>query len=67
MTPPRVRPAVPAIALRQADAAGALGMGPTFFRDHVAPELRTIRIKSKVLYPVEELARWAREHMDQTL
>lgn len=62
MTAPKVRPAVPAIALPEAEAAGALGLGPTAVRERVAPDLRVIRLGIKTLYPVVELERWATEN-----
>lgn len=67
MTPPKVKPPVPAIALAEADAAAALGMGRTFFSEHVRPELRVIRVAGKVLFPVAELERWARERAEHVL
>ena len=67
MTPAKVKPAIPAIALPEAEAAAALGMGATFFREHVAPDLRVRRVKGKTLYPVVELERWAIEGAEKTL
>jgi hypothetical protein len=67
MTPPKVRPPVPAIALAEAEAAAALGMGASFFRDHVMPDVRSIRIGTKVLYPVADLERWALERAERVL
>ena len=61
MTPPKIRPGIPPIALPEAEAAAALGMGQTFFREHVMPGLAAIRLRGKVLYPVAELERWAIE------
>jgi hypothetical protein len=62
-----VRPATPAIALAEAEAAGALGVGPSFFRAEIAPDLKAIRIKGRVLWPVTELERWAIEHAEHVL
>ena len=67
MTPPRVRPPVPAIALGEAEAAGALGMSETFFRQWVVPDVRVIRRGGKVLYPIAELERWATETAEPVL
>lgn len=67
MTPPRVKPPVPAIALTEPDAAAALGMGATFFREHVMPGLAAVRVGGKVLYPVAELERWALERAEPLL
>jgi hypothetical protein len=49
---PKIRPPVPAIALPPAEAAAALGMGETAFREHVAPEVRVIFRGRMRLYPV---------------
>lgn len=67
MTPPKVKPPVPTIALSEADAAAALGMGATFFRTHVMPDVKSIRLAGKVLYPVAELERWAIERAEPVL
>ena len=67
MTPPKVRPPVPAIALPEHEAAAALGMGASFFREHVMPDVAAIRIGTKRLYPVAELERWALEHAQRVL
>jgi hypothetical protein len=50
---------IPRIAL--AEAAAAIGVGPDFFDENVAPELRLIRRGRKRLVSVIELERWATE------
>lgn len=50
--------AVPRIALTPPEAAAAIGVGPDFFDENVAPELRLIRRGRKRLVPVAELERW---------
>ena len=67
MTPPKVKLDVPAIALSESAAAAALDVGLSFFRDEIKPDLRSIRRKSKVLYPVAELQRWAIENAETVL
>jgi excisionase family DNA binding protein len=52
---------IPRIALTPAEAAAALGVGPDFFEEHVAPDLSVIRRGRKRLIPAAELERWARE------
>lgn len=49
---------IPRIALTPPEAAAALGVGPDFFDENVAPELRLIRRGRKRLVPVTELERW---------
>ena len=67
MSAPKIRPPVPAIALPPAEAAAALGMGETAFREHVAPEVRVIFRGRMRLYPVAELTRWADENAYKVL
>ena len=49
---------IPRIALTPPEAAAAIGVGPDFFEETVAPELRLIRRGRKRLVPVVELERW---------
>lgn len=67
MSAPKPLVSVPAIALNQRDAAAALGMCADTFRLEVQPELACIRRGRLVLWPVEELQRWARDHATRTL
>ncbi|MBS1677924.1 MAG: hypothetical protein JST08_11115 [Actinobacteria bacterium] len=52
---------VPRFALTPPEAAAAIGVGPDFFEENVAPELRLIRRGRKRLVPVTELERWVAE------
>lgn len=58
---------VPRIALTPAEAAAAIGVGPDFFDEHVAPELRVVRRGRKRLVPVRDLERWAAENAEDPL
>lgn len=58
---------IPRIALTPAEAAAAIGVGPDFFDQKVAPELRMIRRGRKRLIPVTELERWAAENAERAL
>jgi excisionase family DNA binding protein len=49
---------IPRFALTPPEAAAAIGVGPDFFEENVAPELRLIRRGRKRLIPVSELERW---------
>jgi hypothetical protein len=49
---------IPRIALTPPEAAAAIGVGPDFFEENVAPELKLIRRGRKRLVPVAELERW---------
>jgi hypothetical protein len=53
---------IPRIALTPPEAAAAIGVGPDFFDQNVAPELRLVRRGRKRLVPVSELERWLAEN-----
>ena len=46
------------LTLTETGAAKRLGVSPGFFKSYVLPELRVIRLGSRVLIPVSELERW---------
>lgn len=56
---------IPRIALTPAEAAASIGVGPDFFDDQVAPELRLVRRGRKRLVPVAELERWTSENAQE--
>ena len=58
MSRPRVEVAVPALALRRAEAAAALGVSLETFDAHIRPHLAAVSAGSVVLYPVAELQRF---------
>lgn len=58
---------IPRIALTPAEAAAAIGVGPDFFDEKVAPDLRLIRRGRKRLVPVTELERWTAENAERVL
>lgn len=58
---------IPRIALTPPEAAAAIGVGPDFFEENVAPELRLIRRGRKRLVPVTELERWIAENAEHVL
>jgi hypothetical protein len=58
---------IPRIALTPAEAAAAIGVGPDFFDENVAPELRVIRRGRKRLVPVSELERWTAENAEHAI
>ena len=60
-TPP-ITLAVQPIALRREQAAAVLGLSVDAFDEHVRSEVKAIRKGRLVLFPVEELQRWARQH-----
>jgi hypothetical protein len=55
------------IAYEPTEAAIALGVGLTFFKSEIAPELRVVRRGAKRLYPVAELERWVDENAEQVI
>jgi excisionase family DNA binding protein len=46
------------LALGAEEAAEALGVSRDTFDEHVAPELRKVRVGRRVLYPIRELEHW---------
>jgi hypothetical protein len=49
----------PRLSLRIEEAAAALGVGPDWFREHVLPDVRAVRVSPRVrLIPVPELVKW---------
>lgn len=66
MTVPVEAP-IPRIALTPAEAAAALGIGETYFTEHVRPQLRLIRRGRKVLIPVAELERWVADAAERAI
>jgi hypothetical protein len=58
---------IPRIALTPAEAAAAIGVGPDFFEENVAPELRLIRRGRKRLVPLVELERWVNQSVSEPM
>jgi hypothetical protein len=58
---------IPRLALSREEAAAALGMGLTMFSERVQPDLRVVRVGSKVLIPTAELQRWVGENAERTV
>jgi hypothetical protein len=56
------KPSVPRLALNAEEARAALGVGWHFWREHIAPDLKVIRMGGRKLYSVAELQRWLDEH-----
>jgi len=57
MSRPNISVAVPALALRRAEAAAALGISVELF-DVVRADLPTVRINTVTLYPTAGLQAW---------
>ncbi len=58
---------IPRIALTPPEAAAAIGAGPDYFNQYVAPHLRLIRRGRKRLVPVSELERWVAENAEEPM
>jgi hypothetical protein len=67
MSAAKINRPVPRIALDPTEAAAALGVGLTFFKSEIAPDLRVVRRGSKRLYPTRELERWADENAEMVI
>jgi hypothetical protein len=63
----RLTAPIPRVALTPSESAAALGVGETYFTEHVRPELCLIRRGRKVLVPVAELERWATQNADRPI
>ena len=59
---PRVEVAVPALALRRAEAAAALGVSLETFDQHIRPHIAAVQVGTVVLYAVTELQRFLTEN-----
>jgi hypothetical protein len=58
---------IPRLALTPPEAAACIGVGPDFFDQNVAADLRVIRRGRKRLYPIAELERWLAENAEQPM
>jgi hypothetical protein len=58
------RPSTPALALTVEQACAALGVSWDTWDEHVAPDVRIVRLGRRKLVPVRELERWLDEHAD---
>lgn len=67
MTPAKIRAEVTPLSYEPARAASSLDVGESFFREHIAPELKAVRRSGKVLYPVTELQAWLERNACRTL
>jgi excisionase family DNA binding protein len=56
--------AVPRIAMSKQEAASALGVSIDFFDEHIARDLRMVRVGRRRLVPIAELERWLDDHAD---
>jgi excisionase family DNA binding protein len=59
--------ATPRLALTPNEAAAAIGVGRSFFYEHVMPDLRVIRLGRKRLIPLRELEDWTDRNAARTL
>jgi excisionase family DNA binding protein len=58
---------IPRLALTPDEAAASIGVGRSFFYEHILPDLRVIRIGRKRLIPVRELEDWTSREAARTL
>lgn len=56
---------VPALALRRAEAAAALGLSVETFDAHVRPDLPVVRVSGVITYPLSGLQQWLARHEEQ--
>lgn len=55
------------LAYTPAEAAASIGVGPDYFNEHVAPELRWVRRGAKRVVAVTELGRWLEENAERPM
>jgi len=55
---------LPKMALSIDEACAALGISWDLWNEHVAPEVRLVRLGRRRLVPVAELQRWLAEHAE---
>jgi len=55
------------MALTRTEAAAALGVGLTTFKEQIQPQLRIVRRGKVRLIPVSELERWLRENAEPVI
>jgi hypothetical protein len=58
---------LPRLALSIEEACGALGISWDLWREHVAADVRVVRIGRRRLVPVAELQKWLAEHAERAL
>lgn len=58
MTAPHKPTETPTLALPVAEAARAVGVAEHAFREHVLPELRSVKVGRHTVVTVRELERW---------
>ena len=61
MSRPHVDVTVPALALRRAEAAAAIGVSLETFDAHVRPNLPAAQLGGVTVYPVTELKRYLQD------
>jgi excisionase family DNA binding protein len=59
------REGVPRLALSIEEACQALGVSWDYWREHVAPEVRIVRLGRRKLVPVTELQAWLEAHAER--
>lgn len=58
---------LPRLALSIDEACGALGISWDLWREHVAADVRVVRLGRRRLVPVAELQKWLAEHAELAL
>ncbi len=58
---------VPRLSLTRQEAAQALGVSLTVFKERIQPDLKIVRLGTARLIPVTELERWLAANAERTL
>jgi hypothetical protein len=57
-------PRTPALALTIEQACAALGVSWDFWSEHIASDVRIVRVGRRKIVPVAELERWLADHAE---
>lgn len=67
MSEPEITWSVPRLALSIEEACAAVGVSWGTWKEHIAPNVRIVRLGRKKLVPVAELERWLAERAEHFL
>jgi excisionase family DNA binding protein len=59
------KPPTPVLALTIEEAANALSVSQDFWKEHIAAEVKMVRIGSRKMVPVSALQEWLDEHAER--
>ena len=63
----KITPEVPRVCLNVEESCASLGVSWDFWKAHIEPDIRIVRLGARKLIPVAELQRWATANAERTL